>query len=385
MREKDDILRNYLPASDKTFENFTDTLDLILGKHRLDIFSAETFSVNAKTQSGRKLLGPPALFGGGVFVLISALFAFDNTLWGMGGILIGTCVIGYSVDLKNKPSSDSYSKLLQGANEPAIAQIVLRWVQWCLASDIPLFQNDKKAKAHPIPGSYREAPNMALVLLGDDRHRQALGVKHQVSDNPFMYNRQDTQKLFGPLIEALSQTPQYSNFRPKTAAPRDEDAVMSTSFYEHPFTKASSSPPAGDIKIEDDFHFAQRSKDARQHEYFITVLLDRALLKRFIDKADSDPDLKAAIASSAQRKKWLKAFKYIYQHWEVWQAYRDKQLTDDTRKFKKLLFGADILNYSSSETQTQFRRGRNLYINKLIAQSRVIKTSELITDRTIKK
>ena len=163
-----------LPATQKgTFGNFIETLDRILKTNRFNILSSETFDKLAKTQISNKKSPPLYWFSGSMIIFLSIIVpGVDWTFKGLG-IIGGAGAIFQGWRIGQKPASEAYNKLAEGAYDEQIAQIIIDWATDLIATSKPLFQklNNEEVK---LSDKFRKAKNMVMVLLGDDRHRQAL-------------------------------------------------------------------------------------------------------------------------------------------------------------------------------------------------------------------
>ena len=129
-----------------------------------------------------------------------------------------------------------------------------------------------------------------------------------------------------------------------------------------------SSKPAKKKRYE--LPYTPRSRYAEHHQHFIAVLTDRDMLKLFVDITKDNTDFyEVEIKKNQVRKKWVNAFRYIYDNWEIWVLYRDKKTSPEVKAFIAELFGEEYLDYKDPEKIENFRRGRNLDINELIAMT----------------
>ena len=202
---------------------------------------------------------------------------------------------------------------------------------------------DKITGIHP---DQREAANRVMVLLGDDRHRQALGVNKFIPNTPYLYRMSDRHKIFQPLIQALSKTTQYGHFNiePESKTEPDPDTKSNTI----PVIVASKKNPIAQppnrqgsklsyaLKSKKEINAARIASAKRRGTYYkkptrkthdykhLQIILDRKGMMKLVTEYSKTEDCQFVLSKSkTARERWMKAFKYIYDNWAEWEAYRE--------------------------------------------------------------
>ena len=363
----------------------------------MDILSADTFNKNAKQQINIKEW-PHVLYVVGISLICGGIILLNKNLaLNLLIIIAGAALIISGRTLTKKPSTEQYNKLLEGASDPEIARIILDWAAWFTSKhSIPFFQSQGD-EVKEFPKKYRNARNMIMVLLGDERHRKALGVHRKISDEPFLYKKNDEVEIFLPLIQALSTTERYSHLKIYlTAQTNDSQASTYNSEdqekpenFENEIQETTPTnqkePSATDIEpsetnIEQSNNYKKKSEHAREYRYAYTAWHKYDILGRLVKRAE-DPDIYAQhVKKNGTRKKWVKAFRHMYDHPEELETYLKKPNSSQVKEFVKVLYGKKILNYTSSERRNKFRRGRNPDLNDFIILLDVIDEKDLITE-----
>ena len=395
-------LERLLGAYDaQDFPDIIETLDRILGKSRLDILSSKTIDRVADEQIKNKNWSPVFWFLGVGTIASSSIFslnALSNAnagfiIAGLVGIVAGIASMKQSKFLRQKPTTENYNKLMEGAKNPEVARIILDWAKWLILGSIPIYQKDNETVTE-IPWLYRKASNMVMVLLGDDRHRQALGVNKHISETPFLFRAVDFEPIFGPLIQALSETEQYAHFKEKLSPepigpetelepqpnpepePEPEPVAKTetqTPKIHHRVPPLPEAPPLESKKPTSEKQSASEAANTktsgsvpRDDYYTLKIWHDLNLLNR-VALTTEDPEFSAKeMKGNGTRQKWGRTMRYMNNNSEAWVLYRDNPHSLENREFIEDLFGKENLNTNDSEKRIKFREGGNEYLNNFI-------------------
>ena len=418
------------PATQKgSFGNFTETLDRILKTNRFNILSSETFDKLAKTQISNKKSPPLYWFSGSMIIFLSIIVpGVDWTFKGLG-IIGGAGAIFQGWRIGQKPASEAYNKLAEGAYDEQIAQIIIDWATDLIATSKPLFQklNNEEVK---LSDKFRKAKNMVMVLLGDDRHRQALRFHKNIDETPFLYRTEDRDKIFVPLIRALAKTQRYAEYKhyfaPKNNPTKDEPPIEKEKAKSNPIPESSVSmdsktnskkiiqsatkapnkikpkvkqapvspvlkPPAGpknkleakEARIESakkrGTFFIKSKPRARDYRHLQLVQDRYDMLKLIIDYSKTDDY--SEFVSNVVRDRWMLALEYIYVNWESWVIYRSNP--HNALEFSRKLFGPELLDFKSPKKRKKFRHGKHREMSDLIIACFEIPTSEIINNNQL--
>jgi len=363
------LINRFLEDGDMMdYLDFIETLDCILGKNRLDIFSSKTFDRNAKEQRNNKDWVPVLWFLAIGLILFSVYFSntFSSGLGyliaGIVGIIGGGTCITYAKLLKEKASADDYNKLMENAGDPQIARIVIDWTHKLLESDTPLFQNLGNNKSE-IPPKYRKAKNMVMVLLGDDRHRQALGINKRIPETPFLYKTSDFEHIFRPLVKTLSRTVQYAHFS-EYLKPEQETSIKEAEVQAQPI-KTITEKPKKQSASEPSISQA-REHVPRDDQYTLKVWNDSRLLERLASTTKIPEFIDKEMKGNGVRQKWARTFSFMNDNRGAWELYLKSPSSTDNDEFVKELFGKDYLNTKDAQKRREFRIGSNQYLNNFI-------------------
>jgi len=414
----------------RTHMDFVETLDRILEKNRLDIFNRKTFDKNASQQINNKNL-PSVLGFGGIYTLgLTTLlsFTFLTQPWplivtGLGTIA-GIAMFIMSKAIKNRPTTDQFSKLMEGAKNPEVARIILDWMKSVIAKNYAFYQTKGK-KTELIPREYYTAPNISLAFLGDDKHRQAIGLPRKISDAPFLLDRKDLLKIFYPLVEKLSKTEAYAHLNQSSQNKKNVQSEKqknhkpkktNTPIIKPSSTKASDIPPvkvpeqlnrasienklkaksvsqrvnlksskapknkleAIEARIESakkrGTYFVKKTPKARDYRHLQLILDQYDMLELIIEYSETE-DYSLFVANKI-RNIWMKALRYIYENWDTWIQYCSNP--NSAHSFSKKLFGPELLDFKDSQKKIAFREGKHREMSDLIIDCFEIPTSMII-------
>jgi len=218
-----------------------------------------------------------------------------------------------------------------------------------------------------------------MVLLGDDTHRQALGINKRIPETPYLYSRPDRDKIFQPLIDALSETKQYGHFkRDIKLVFTPEPPTVKTTQQSRPIDTPSTKVKVDARKksaIKRGTFYAKPTPKSRDYKHFQIILSRRDMMALIIEYSDTE-DYIEHVETNPTRKRWMKAFQYIYKNWELWGKYRANP--NQHRNFSKVLFGPDMLDYKSDEVKKKkaFREGKHREMSDFIIECYEIPVSE---------
>lgn len=361
------------------YPDFTETLDKIIGAHRFSVFSADTFLKNTRQQSlinirsqAFPLIGIGILSLGALTTLIYLIPGATLIVAGLGLFVIGRVA-------RLAPTSDAYNRLLEGAADPKLARIVLDWAQDLAKSDAAFYQLTPKNTYSKLSESERHAGNMAMILLGDERHRKALRTTTRMSDAPLLYFKGDHERIFSSLESALNKyrtsldesrdiktkeipAPEAPNPTPSPDVTKNKQTSGPT-----PFSTAALKPKTK----------PRKSRPQSDSDYLKTLQQDYELLGKFIEFTKTDEYKAMVKRSKITRKTWTKVLKLIHKRWHEWTLYSTRK--GDPQDFVRKLYGPKYLNYPpGSKKRNQFREGKYRDMGSFIKETGVIDPSRLV-------
>ena len=373
-----------------TYGNFTETVDLILKSNRFNFLSSETFGQLAKVQINNKKSPQVYWLSGSLTILLSAIIPGVEWIYKCLGFVAGAALIYQGRRIQKRQASEAYNKLTEGAIDPHVAQVLVDWANKLLSSSTPIFQK-QKGNISELPQEFRKARNMVLALLGDDRHRQAIGINKPIAETPFLYRIEDSYKIFLPLVKALSATSRYPDYaayftsKENTATDkktREEEIEVEVEEEKQPAKLTETNTP----KVQELSNtYKKRAPHARESRHIISVFSDQKLMNAFV-LSITDPNFyQKEVQSNNIRKQWEKAFQYILINWKLWEIYRDNPNSPKVVEFVRALYGTEYLDYRNKSRRKQFRTGKNSDINDFVILSGAIDGGDLVPeDKKIK-
>ena len=184
-----------------------------------------------------------------------------------------------------------------------IGKVLLTWAENLAESSITFFQANDKGAPKAIAELFRRARNLAMILIGDDRHRKALRVKQRLSDTPILFRERDRAKIFQPLIEALAVVDYWKDPEPEPEPdpepdpdpePELEPQITSkeTEFDNLPEdNKSDRDREREKLAKANGTFYVPKTKRARDYKHLQTILSRYDMLERLVNYSKSNEEV----------------------------------------------------------------------------------------------